>query len=210
ILPIHGMLDIETDYKSLTLREDRLFFLPPDCEHTFKANTNNEFLVLDISNNIVNYNDTLNLTGGKEILFDDKWKSIRALFLNEADNNKSSSSVMNLFFYCYDFIKEERVPDSIKYINKNFTEPISIKILADIEHYNVSYYTQWFKNQMNVSPMEYIQNLRVQKAKELLLDSELSILQISQMVGYEHHSSFTRAFKCVEQITPVDFRRNKK
>jgi AraC-like DNA-binding protein len=207
ILPIHGMLYIETNYKKLTLEDDHLFFLPPDCKHAFRADKRNEFLVLDISNNIISKYDMEKLIGGKEILFDDKWKAIRYLFLNEADNKKSSSSITNLFLYCYDFIANENIPDSIKYINEHFAEDIDLKKLAVIEHYNISYYTEWFKNKMKVSPVEYIQNLRVKKAKELLLNSNLSILQISQMVGYEHNSSFTRVFKYLEKITPAEFRK---
>ncbi|GAA0123605.1 hypothetical protein UT300018_29230 [Clostridium faecium] len=60
---------------------------------------------------------------------------------------------------------------------------------------------------MNVSPIEYIQNLRVKKAKELLLNTNLTILQVSQIVGYEHNSSFTRVFKYLEKISPTEFRR---
>ena len=61
---------------------------------------------------------------------------------------------------------------------------------------------------MKVSPIEYIQNLRVQRAKELLLNTNLTVLQISQMVGYEHNSSFTKVFKNLEKISPTEFRRN--
>lgn len=52
---------------------------------------------------------------------------------------------------------------------------------------------------MKISPVEYIQNLRVKKAKEFLLNTDLTILQISQMVGYEHNSSLTRIFKHLEK-----------
>ncbi|NMM64308.1 AraC family transcriptional regulator [Clostridium sp. P21] len=210
ILPIHGMLYIETNYKNLTLEDNHLFFLPPDCKHSFRANKSNEFLVLDIYSSIINKSDMEKLIGGKEILFDDKWKAIRYLLLNEANNKKSSNSITNLFLYCYDFIANESVPDSIKYINEHFTENIDLKKLASIEHYNISYYTEWFKNKMKISPIEYIQNLRIKKAKELLLNSNLTILQISQIVGYEHNSSFTRVFKYLEKMTPAKFRKNQK
>jgi len=210
ILPMHGMLYIETNYKKLTLKDDHLFFLPPDCKHTFSADKSNEFLVLDISNNIVNKYDMEKLIGGKEILFDDKWKAIRYLFLNEVNNKKSSSSITNLFLYCYDFIADESMADSIKYINDHFAEDIDLKKLAGIENYNISYYSQWFKNKTKVTPVEYIQNLRVKKAKELLLNSNFTILQISQMVGYEHNSSFTRIFKYLEKMTPAEFRKKSK
>nr|WP_027623960.1 AraC family transcriptional regulator [Clostridium lundense] len=207
ILPIHGMLYIETNYKKLTLKDEHLFFLPPDCEHTFSADKSNEFLVLDISDNMLNKYDMENMVGGREVLFDDKWKAIRYLLLNEADNKKSSSSINDLFLYCYHFIADGSMPDSIKYINEHFTEDIDLKKLAAIEHYNISYYSEWFKNKMKISPVEYIQNLRVKKSKELLLNTNLTILQISQMVGYEHNSSFTRVFKYSEKISPTEFRR---
>lgn len=207
ILPMHGKLYIETNYKKLTLKDDHLFFLPPDCKHTFRADNSNEFLVLDISNNIISKSDMEKLIGGKELQFDDKWKAIRYLFLNEANNKKSSSSITNLFLYCYDFIANENIADSIKYINEHFAEDIDLKKLATIEHYNISYYTEWFKNKMKVTPVEYIQDLRVKKAKELLLNTNLTILQISQMVGYEYNSSFTKVFKHLEKISPVEFRR---
>ncbi|HCQ91690.1 MAG TPA: AraC family transcriptional regulator [Clostridium sp.] len=207
ILPIHGILYIETNYKKLALNDEHLFFLPPDCKHSFRANKSNEFLVLDISNNMLNKYDMEKMIGGREFLFDDKWKAIRYLLLNEANNKKSSSSINDLFLYCYHFIADGSIPDSIKYINEHFTEDIDLKKLADIEHYNISYYSEWFKNKMNVSPVEYIQNLRVKKAKELLLNTNLTILQISQIVGYEHNSSFTRVFKYLEKISPTEFRR---
>jgi AraC-like DNA-binding protein len=207
ILPIHGMLHIETNYKKLTLENKHLFFLPPDCKHSFRADNSNEFLVLDISNNILNKYDMEKLIGGKEFLLDNKWEAIKYLLLNEADNKNSSSSITDLFLYCYHFIADGNIPDSIKYINEHFTEDIDLKKLAAIEHYNFSYYSEWFKNKMKVSPVEYIQSLRVKKAKELLLNTNLTILQISQMVGYEHNSSFTRVFKYLEKMTPAEFRR---
>ncbi len=206
ILPIHGVLHIETDYKKLTVENDHLFFLPPDCTHTFIAGVSNEFLVLDISDIMVSKYDMEKMVGGKQLLFDDRWKAIRYLLLSEADDKKYSSSINDLFLYCYRFITDGNIPDSIRYINKHFSENIDLRKLADIEHYNISYYSVWFKNNMNVSPIEYIQNLRVKKAKELLLNTNYTILQIAQMVGYKNNSSLTRVFKELEKMTPAEYR----
>ena len=57
ILPIKGKLYIETDCKKLEIDRKKIFFLPPDCEHMFKAQENNEFLTLDIDRRILNDND---------------------------------------------------------------------------------------------------------------------------------------------------------
>ncbi|GMA97753.1 AraC family transcriptional regulator [Pelosinus sp. IPA-1] len=210
ILPLHGSLYIETTYKKLILEDECLFFLPPECNHTFNADKSNEFLVLDIADNMLSKHDMGKMVGGREFSFDDRWKAIRFLLLEEANNQKSSSAINNLFFYAYHLIADEYIPRSINYINEHYTEDIKLKKLADIEHYNISYYSEWFKNNMKVSPIEYIQNLRVKKAKELLLNTNFTILQIAQMVGYNHNSSFTRIFKELEKITPVEFRKKLK
>lgn len=207
ILPLHGVLSIETDCKKLELKDNSLFFLPPDCSHTFNAHNSNEFLVLDIPNNMLNKYDMEKMHGGRDFLFDDKWKAIRYLLLNETSINQNSNSINNLFLYFYNFITTENFPNSITYINEHFAEEIDLKKLAYIEHYNVSYYSEWFKHNMNMSPTEYIQNLRIKRAKVLLLNTNLTILQISQMVGYEHNSSFTKVFKHLEKISPVEFRK---
>lgn len=63
---------------------------------------------------------------------------------------------------------------------------------------------------MKISPVEYIQNLRVKKAKEFLLNTDLTILQISQIVGYDHNSSFTRVFKHLEKHPLLNLEKNQK
>ncbi|WP_394886085.1 AraC family transcriptional regulator [Clostridium butyricum] len=208
ILPLHGMLSIETDHKKLKLTDDSIFFLPPDCKHTFNADNANEFLVLDIPNIMLNNNDMKKMNGGIDFLFDNKWKAIKYLLLNETNIDTNPNSLNNLFIYFYSFLTSDNVPKSIKYINDHFSENINIKQLAHIEYYNINYYSEWFKNIMNVSPTEYIQNLRIKKSKQLLLNTDLTILQVSQMIGYEHNSSFTKVFKNSEKISPLEFRKN--
>lgn len=208
ILPIKGNLKIETNKKSLNLNNEQIFFLPVNCEHLFSADKVNEFLVLDIPINYLKNNDMNKIVGGKELILDDKWKAIKHLFLSEINNNNnnSSSRINNLFLYAYDLIMSNNKFSSVKYIEEHYTENINLKKLAEIEHYNTNYYIEWFKNNMGVSPYEYIKKIRIDKSKELLINTDLSILQIGESVGYKYNSSFTRAFKDLEDITPNDFR----
>lgn len=98
------------------------------------------------------------------------------------------------------------MPASIEYINNHYFEEIDLKVLAEIEHYTPTYYSEWFKQNMNMSLTTYIQNLRLKKAKELLLNTDYTILQIAQIVGYNHNSSLTRLFKTLEKTTPIQFK----
>lgn len=58
------------------------------------------------------------------------------------------------------------------------------------------------------TPMEYLKKVRIERSKQLLLGTNLNILQIAWEVGYAHQSSLNRIFKDIEGITPAEFRRN--
>ena len=75
-----------------------------------------------------------------------------------------------------------------------------------MEHFNASYYSQWFKSRMNMTPMQYVRQLRVQEAKRLLLETDYTIADITQAVGYSCQSHLTKVFEQLEQISPFAFR----
>lgn len=206
ILPLKGQLEIKTDTSNLTLKNDRLFFMPPNCPHHFYADAANESLVLDIPAPYTKQEDMNKLIGGKEIILDDRWKSLKHLFLSEINENRSSTAINNLFLYCYDMLTKDQESPSINYIKQHYTEDIELKTLASLESYTPSYYIEWFKLKMGITPFEYIQNLRIEKSKELLATTNFTILQIGYMIGYKHQSSFTRIFKHHTNMTPKEYR----
>lgn len=206
IIPIKGSLDIITAHKNFVLNYKYLFFLPPDIVHAFKSDIPNEFLVLDIPFNLLNKSIVVP-QDGIVLFFEEKWKAIRILLLNELKNNHcNSESLSKLYNYFSPFIFEKYIPSSVKYIHEKYTENIDLQTLANIEHYNLSYYSEWFKKEMHVSPTEYIQILRVKRAKELLQYTDLNLIQVANEVGYNHNSSLTRIFKLHEKTTPLNFR----
>ncbi|WP_346352976.1 AraC family transcriptional regulator [Azotosporobacter soli] len=207
IMPLNGRLEIETETKRVLVDEARLFFLPPDCDHTFRAERRNEFLILDIPDALFVKQDLEKLAGGSEYCFDERWQAIRQLLLNEAGRTTRSGAINHLFAYAYSMLLEECLPASVRHIQAHYAEELDLRKLAEIEHYTVGYYSEWFKKNMGVSPLEYIQRVRLNKAKELLANTRLPIIQIAHMTGYSHHSSLSRAFKDVEKMTPVDFRK---
>lgn len=207
ILPISGSMDIRTKHKNFELDNQHLFFLPPSNIHTFKSGKPNEYLVLDIPHYMLNGNDMAILSDGIELSLDEKWKAIRFLILNELkDNFYNGESLSKLYHYFSPFIFKKNLPSSVKYIHEHYNENIDLQVLASIEHYNFTYYSEWFKKNMGVSPTEYIQKLRVRRAKELLTNTDLNLIQIANEVGYNHNSSLTRVFKFHEKTTPLDYR----
>lgn len=206
ILPLQGSLSIKTDNYKLNLDEKHLFFLPPKCSHSFHSDNINKFLVLDIPREI--NPATLGDMFKCELhqVLDDRWKAIRYLLQEEA-RSSNKRSLSNLVNYACDFLIEQKRPISIEYIHNNFEKNISTKILASIENFNESYYIEWFSKKTGMTPNAYIQKLRLEKAKEYLIDTDLSLLMISQLVGYEQQSSLTRLFKNHQAISPSVYRK---
>jgi AraC-like DNA-binding protein len=206
ILPLHGILAIETSRHQVELDETQLFFLPPQCQHTFHAKQSNQFLVLDIPPILLRPDKHDALHGGLLSNLDERWQGLRSLLLHAVNSNSDDSELTYLFHYAYHLLKKNCTPRSLQYIHANYHQVISLKTLAMLEGYNLTYYGEWFKQLTGKTPKTYIQTIRLEKAKELLTSSNASIMDIAQQVGYEHHSSLTRLFQQVEGITPALYR----
>lgn len=206
ILPLQGSLFIETSQHELELDDARLFFLPSGCQHTFYAKQTNEFLVLDIPTIFLTQANTNHLQGGLVATLDGRWQAVRSLLLAELRDISGTPDLTNLFQYAYRLLLKDCVPRSLQYIHANYYQSIRLETLAKLEGYNVTYYCEWFKKITGTSPKNYIQTIRLAKAKELLLSSHLSVLDIAQQVGYEHHASLTRLFQQREGMTPLSYR----
>jgi two-component system response regulator YesN len=104
--------------------------------------------------------------------------------------------------------REERVISYItRYMQEHLSEEINLSVLADEFHLNPQYISQLFKNEIGVGFHAYLTNIRIEKAKKLLLSSALSVTEISSLAGYGDYRVFTKVFKKTEGITPSQFRR---
>lgn len=94
----------------------------------------------------------------------------------------------------------------MNFLNKNYTSDISIDAIANNLNYHRSYLYMLFKSEYGISPKEYIVDLRIKRAKELLLENnQLSIGEISMMVGYQDQLYFARLFHQKAGCSPRDF-----
>ncbi len=94
----------------------------------------------------------------------------------------------------------------LTYIDLNYAEKLYIKELADLISYNKDYFTKIFKHYVGVSCFSYITNLRVKKSEYLLKNTNLSITEIANKVGYESQSYYIQKFKEVHNISPKKYR----
>lgn len=99
-----------------------------------------------------------------------------------------------------------KIQMAIGYIQEHFAENLTVNVLA--EHYGMSpnYFSSMFKKEMSRSAVNYITELRINQARELLCHSELSVVDISKKVGYEDSQYFFRVFKKYLGMTPLQYR----
>lgn len=86
------------------------------------------------------------------------------------------------------------VKQAIDYIHYNYASPILVSHLADMLALNRCYFYRVFKNETGYSPMDYLNNYRIERAKELLFKSHMSIAEIATITGFNTFSSFYRMF----------------
>ena len=99
-----------------------------------------------------------------------------------------------------------KIQMAIGYIQEHFAENLTVNVLA--EHYGMSpnYFSSMFQKEMSRSAVNYITELRINQARELLYHSELSVVDISKKVGYEDSQYFFRVFKKYLGMTPLQYR----
>lgn len=94
----------------------------------------------------------------------------------------------------------------ILYINSHLSEDLTLTKLAEIGYLNASYLSRIFKQKYNCNIKEYISKARLEKAKKLLSSTSIKINEISVRVGYDSAPSFTRIFKKIVGISPLEYR----
>ena len=96
------------------------------------------------------------------------------------------------------------------YIREHYADPeLSISAIAEAFGVSTARLSLSFKERNRVSPNEYLAILRVERSKQLLSETELSIKEIAVNVGYYDASSFIRRFKQITGVTPLQYRRSK-
>ena len=96
-----------------------------------------------------------------------------------------------------------------KYVYENFDKPLSLDILGEAVHLHPAYLSKIFKEETNINLSNYITDIRMQKAAELLEQTGLKVNEIMYLTGYRKSQHFTKLFKEKFGVTPMEYRRKK-
>lgn len=99
----------------------------------------------------------------------------------------------------------DKLKSVLDYIELHYADTISISELAKLCYFSDYHFMRFFKKHMNMTCVEYINNLRLEKSVELFEQGNSSILDVSLSVGFHNLSYFHRAFKKKYHMTPLSF-----
>lgn len=166
-------------------------------------------LMIKISNSLINYASSINVdvfevvegelldSLSKHTQIDDLEKYIYQLIINMRKKNVESQTD-----------KSEKIVESVyQYIEKNYQDPtISLETLTDELNISISYLSMLLKKSRGVTFNKELVKYRMEKAKELLRYSDMKIVYIAKVVGYNEVYYFSHSFKKYEGISPKEFR----
>ena len=96
--------------------------------------------------------------------------------------------------------------EMVSYIQQNFTGKISLKEFGEQFHLSEKYISRYFKEHFHITLSQYITYLRLENAKQLLQDTDLSVTETAMQSGYQNVSYFIRSFKKTYGISPLKYR----
>jgi AraC family transcriptional regulator of arabinose operon len=102
---------------------------------------------------------------------------------------------------------DSRILEICSFINSHYNHSLSLHNLAEMTHLSPSHFSHIFVQTLGMPPMEYVRRMRMNKAKQKLIDSSASLRQIAEQTGYESQSHFSRAFRHAEGISPLQYRK---
>ncbi len=155
--------------------------------------------VIVISGKVLNFNDIQRLDHSgvciqsKEALTEEEMGGYLQTRLADSSSGSNNSPLIH---------------QALVYLQQNYTRPISRKDLADAVNVSENYFTEVFRQEMRLTPWEYLSRVRISVACRLLLETDESVKAVAMRAGYNDPAYFTRVFHKMIGVSPRDYRRS--
>ena len=222
VLVLDGELEIIHNGTSRTLHAKDTLFIFPNQPHQYIIHTECRHKLCLFKPELIAYFNT-RIKGTvprepKKQIDDDAWISMFTA-LSPTDPIERVKGVLYTycgFFDSDDFVSvaESGIPDDLDLIHRifvyagdHYTESCTLSDLASGIGYDYSYLSKFFSEKIGTSFTEYVNSLRLDRARYLLSNTSMSILDISESCGYGSLRSFNRNFVRCVGVSPRDFRK---
>ncbi len=99
-----------------------------------------------------------------------------------------------------------RIWNALKFIEENYMNQISLSSVAESVYLNPEYFSRSFKKEIGVNFNSYLNNLRLKKAMILIRDTDAKIYEVSMQTGFQNFAYFSKCFKAMYGISPLEWR----
>lgn len=103
-------------------------------------------------------------------------------------------------------VKPDMVAQAVRYIEEHAHMPLTLDIIAQELGCSIGYLSKLFKEKMHTSPIHYLGEMRVNKAAALLVQTDATLQEIAEHVGYPDGHSLSRSFKRYKGVSPAQFK----
>ncbi|MGR6126151.1 AraC family transcriptional regulator [Paenibacillus sp. SER-28] len=133
------------------------------------------------------------------------------------DAYHASAKAYEFIMECYRFIKNIestegfslQITKALSYIQTHYSKPITLDEIAAVSGFSRYYFIKQFQHQLNMTPMQYLTKIRIQKAAELLRSTTSSVTDIADIVGYANANYFNKVFRKAVGVSAGAFRDSK-
>ena len=233
VLSYDSESEVVIDGKCISSLPNTIFALSPEIKHHEVQNyLPPKYCAIFVDKDFfeeqfLSYSDELLIFNGLVInIKNHRLESLVRDFMNESQNIHHSKEILlevlttlltheiirNIVDYSFSetiLSDNMMINESIKFMNIHFETEITIEVLAKRSMLSKSHFTKLFTQEMQVSPMVYLKNIRLQNAKKMLRTKELNITEVAQKCGFNSTSYFTKLFKEHYSVTPKEFRLKK-
>lgn len=104
-------------------------------------------------------------------------------------------------------MEDNRIAKTVLYIRKHLNEAIELEKLAEISCLSKDHFIRLFKKELGTTPLQYINQKKIEKAQLLLITEDLAVKEIAFQLAFEDYSYFNHLFKKITSVTPQEYRR---
>lgn len=101
---------------------------------------------------------------------------------------------------------DRRLRRALEFMHDNYSRALSLEEVASAAYLSEYHFARLFKEIIGVTPHVYLANLRLERARRLLAETELAISEVASRVGYQSQSHFTKVFKSTTGVAPRAYR----
>ena len=218
IYVVKGSIKTVVDGREHNLSEGELALVFPYQTHSYDDAPDAEAILILFSPAVISFDNTM-ITKKPICHYTDGSRCYnmldRAITLIRSEKRKTALGYLNavigelleiMELENVDKIEEDIAIKILEYCTEHFTEDITIKSVSEALYISQSYVSKIFAGKLKIGFREYINTLRVHKAKTLLNNTEKKIVDIMLEIGFKNQSSFNRVFREISGITPYEYK----